>query len=81
MAPYPGSAALKRLVTDAVNARFAPIRSRRAALVKDRPYLHEVLRSGNARVRELSTETLEIEEQLLGALACDLGEGHAGGQV
>jgi tryptophanyl-tRNA synthetase len=52
-----GSAALKRLVTDAVNERFAPIRARRAELVKDPAYLREVLHCGNARVRELSAET------------------------
>jgi len=53
-----GSAALKRLVTDAVNERFAPIRARRAALVEDRAYLREVLRAGSARVRVLADETL-----------------------
>ena len=53
-----GSAALKRLVTDAVNERFAPIRARRAELVRDPAYLREVLCSGNARIRELSAETL-----------------------
>jgi tryptophanyl-tRNA synthetase len=53
-----GSAALKRLVTDAVNERFAPIRARRAALIEDRGYLREVLRAGNARACALSAETL-----------------------
>jgi tryptophanyl-tRNA synthetase len=53
-----GSAALKRLVTDAVNERFAPIRARRAELVEDRAYLREVLRAGSARVRGLAGETL-----------------------
>ena len=53
-----GSAALKRLVTDAVNERFAPIRARRAELVEDPAYLREVLRAGDARVRVLAQETL-----------------------
>jgi tryptophanyl-tRNA synthetase len=53
-----GSAALKRLVTDAVNERFAPIRARRAELIEDRAYLREVLRAGSARVRDLADETL-----------------------
>jgi tryptophanyl-tRNA synthetase len=53
-----GSAALKRLVTDAVNERFGPIRVRRAELIEDRAYLREVLRAGSARVRDLADETL-----------------------
>jgi tryptophanyl-tRNA synthetase len=53
-----GSAALKRLVTDAVNERFGPIRARRAELVNDPAYLREVVSAGNARARELSAETL-----------------------
>ena len=55
-----GSAALKRLVTEAVNERFAAIRARRAELIADRAYLHEVLRAGGARVRELADETLAL---------------------
>jgi tryptophanyl-tRNA synthetase len=53
-----GSAALRRLFTDAVNERFAPIRARRAELVEDPAYLRVVLSAGNARARELSAETL-----------------------
>jgi tryptophanyl-tRNA synthetase len=63
-----GSAALKRLVTDAVNERFAPIRARRAELVTDPAYLREVLRSGNARVRELSAKTLARVHECLHAI-------------
>jgi tryptophanyl-tRNA synthetase len=55
-----GSAALKRLVTDAVNERFGSIRARRAELVSDRAYLREVLRAGSARVRALADETLAL---------------------
>jgi tryptophanyl-tRNA synthetase len=53
-----GSATLKRLVTDAVNDRFAPIRARRAVLLEDRAYLRTVLHAGSARVRGLAEETL-----------------------
>jgi tryptophanyl-tRNA synthetase len=62
-----GSAALKRLVTDAVNERFAPIRSRRAELVEDRAYLRDVLRAGSARVRELADETLTLVHERMHA--------------
>jgi len=62
-----GSAALKRLVTDAVNERFAPIRSRRAELIRDRAYLRDVLRAGSARVRELADETLALVHERMHA--------------
>src|SRR3984957_7670494 len=44
-----GGAALKRLVTEAVNERFAPIRARRAALAADPGYARQVLRDGCAQ--------------------------------
>jgi tryptophanyl-tRNA synthetase len=53
-----GSEALKRLLADAVNERFAPIRARRTELIKDRAYLRDVLSAGGARVRELADDTL-----------------------
>jgi tryptophanyl-tRNA synthetase len=63
-----GSAALKRLVTDAVNERFAPIRARRAELAGDPAYLREVLSAGNARARELATETLALVHERMHAI-------------
>lgn len=63
-----GSAALKRLVTDAVNERFAAIRARRAELVEDPAYLREVLRAGSARVRELADETLALVHERIHAV-------------
>ena len=66
-----GSAALKRLVTDAVNERFAPIRARRAELVEDPAYLREVLGAGNARVRELSAETLARVHERMHVISAD----------
>ena len=54
-----GSAALKRLVIEAVNERFSAIRARRAELLEDRAYLHEVLRAGNARAGEIAQRTLD----------------------
>jgi tryptophanyl-tRNA synthetase len=63
-----GSAALKRLVTDAVNERFGPIRARRAELIADRAYLREVLRAGSARVRPLADETLALVHEHIHAV-------------
>ena len=63
-----GSAALKRLVTDAVNERFGPIRARRAELVSDRAHLREVLRAGSARVRALADETLALVHERIHAV-------------
>jgi tryptophanyl-tRNA synthetase len=53
-----GAAALKRLVTDAVNERFAPIRARRAELAADSTCARQVLHDGCARARAIAVETL-----------------------
>jgi tryptophanyl-tRNA synthetase len=63
-----GSAALKRVVTDAVNERFGPIRARRAELIADRAYLREVLGAGSARVRALADETLSLVHERIHAV-------------
>ena len=60
-----GSAALKRLVTEAVNERFAPIRARRAELVRDRAHLRDVLRAGNERAAEIAERTLAEVQRLM----------------
>jgi tryptophanyl-tRNA synthetase len=54
-----GSAALKRLVIEAVNERFREIRARRAELADDPGYLRQVLRAGNQRAREIADQTLQ----------------------
>lgn len=53
-----GGGALKKLVTEAVNEKFAPIRARRAELVADQGYLEEVLKAGNVRANEVAEATL-----------------------
>jgi tryptophanyl-tRNA synthetase len=53
-----GAAALKRVVTEAVNERFAAIRARRAELAADPGNAREVLRAGCARARAIAEETL-----------------------
>jgi tryptophanyl-tRNA synthetase len=53
-----GAAALKRVVTEAVNERFAPIRARRAALARDLGYVRRVLRDGCERAGAIADATL-----------------------
>ncbi len=54
-----GSGALKKVVTEAVNDHFAPIRARRAELAGDPAYLQSVLRRGNERARDIAATTLD----------------------
>jgi tryptophanyl-tRNA synthetase len=60
-----GASALKALVADAVNARLAPLRARRAELVRDPAFLREVLRDGNERARALAADTLADVRRLM----------------
>lgn len=60
-----GASALKRLVTEAVNDRLRPVRARRAALVRDRAYLRQVLAQGNERARDLAGGTLDEVRRLM----------------
>jgi len=61
-----GAALLKRVVTEAVNERFAPVRARRAALAADPGYARQVLRDGCGRTRALATATLEEVRDAMG---------------
>jgi tryptophanyl-tRNA synthetase len=53
-----GAAALKHVVTEAVNERFAPIRARRAELAADMGYVRQVLRDGCEQARATGDATL-----------------------
>ncbi|MDO5676663.1 MAG: tryptophan--tRNA ligase [Propionibacteriaceae bacterium] len=53
-----GGGGLKKLVTEAVNEKFAPIRARRAELVADHGHLRDLLARGNARANEIADQTL-----------------------
>jgi tryptophanyl-tRNA synthetase len=61
-----GAAALKRMATEAVNERFAPIRARRAELAADPGYARQVLRDGCARARAIAVETLSEVRAAMG---------------
>ncbi|USQ77536.1 tryptophan--tRNA ligase [Ornithinimicrobium cryptoxanthini] len=54
-----GGGTLKKVVTEAVNEHFAPIRARRAELAADQGYLESVLARGNARANEIADATLD----------------------
>jgi tryptophanyl-tRNA synthetase len=60
-----GSAALKAVVTDAINERLAPIRSRRRELAGDPGYLRAVLAEGNERASVIAAGTLSEVRQLM----------------
>ena len=61
-----GAAALKRVTTEAVNERFAPIRARRAELAADSGYARQVLRDGCARARAIAQQTLSEVRAAMG---------------
>ena len=61
-----GAAALKRVATEAVNERFAPIRARRAELAADSGYARQVLREGCARARAIAQQTLSEVRAAMG---------------
>ena len=58
-----GAATLKTIVTDTLNERMAPIRARRAELIKDRSHLRTVLHQGNERARTIASATLTAVHQ------------------
>ena len=58
-----GAAALKRLVTEALNERLRPLRARRRELAADPGYLRQVLAAGNERAGQVADRTLgEVRE-------------------
>ncbi len=60
-----GSAALKALVTDAINERFASVRSRRQELTADPGYLRAVLAEGNERAAVIAASTMSSVRHLM----------------
>ena len=61
-----GAGQLKRVVTEAVNGYFAPIRERRAEIEKDMDYVADVLHEGNRRAREIAAATLDEVREAMG---------------
>jgi tryptophanyl-tRNA synthetase len=60
-----GGGTLKKLVTEAVNEFFAPIRARRTELAKDPGHLMDVLRAGNTHANEVGDATLAEVRQAM----------------
>ncbi|MBQ0924113.1 tryptophan--tRNA ligase [Saccharopolyspora endophytica] len=63
-----GAAALKSVVTEAVNSHFAPLRAARAELAADPGYLRGVLARGNARAQERAEATLAEVRAAMGTV-------------
>ena len=61
--------ALKREVTDAVEATLAPIRARHAELATDPAHVEAVLADGRARVRETAQATVRRARAAIGLLS------------
>ncbi|WP_165053596.1 MULTISPECIES: tryptophan--tRNA ligase [unclassified Adlercreutzia] len=61
-----GSGALKKYVTEAVNAYLAPIRARREELAARPAFIREVLAEGNRRANELANATLDQVREAMG---------------
>ena len=61
-----GGGQLKKVVTEAVNGRFAEIRERREELLRDPDYIREVLADGNKRANEIAHETLNQVREAMG---------------
>ncbi|WP_042426260.1 tryptophan--tRNA ligase [Streptacidiphilus anmyonensis] len=63
-----GAALLKRVVTESVNERFAPVRARRAELARDRASLRELLRRGNKQANAVADATLDEVRTVMDAV-------------
>lgn len=60
-----GGGQLKKVVTEAVNGRFAEIRERREKIVQDTDYIHDIIADGNRRANAIAHETLcEVREAM-----------------
>jgi tryptophanyl-tRNA synthetase len=61
-----GGAALKTVLTTAVNDLLAPVRARRAEYAQDLGYVRQVLRDGNERANEIAAATLAEVQGVMG---------------
>jgi tryptophanyl-tRNA synthetase len=61
-----GAAALKALVTEAVNEHLRPLRQRRQAFATDPGFLRQILREGNTRANQIAERTLHQVRSLMG---------------
>ena len=61
-----GAGQLKKIVTEAVNGYFAPIRERRHQYENDLDYVKDVLHDGNRRANEIAEQTLSEVREAMG---------------
>ncbi len=61
-----GAGQLKRVVTEAVNGYFAPIRERRQELAQDLDYIKDVLHEGNRKASVIADKTLDEVRAAMG---------------
>lgn len=61
-----GAGALKKYVTESVNAYLAPIRERRHALESDMSYIRDILAEGNRQANEIAETTLNEVREAMG---------------
>ena len=61
-----GAAALKTVLTTAVNDLLAPVRARRAEYTRDLGYVRHVLREGNERANQIAAATLAEVRGVMG---------------
>lgn len=61
-----GAGALKKYVTESVNAFLAPHRERRRELERDLDYIKDVLHEGNKRASEIANATLDEVREAMG---------------
>ncbi|MCA1703641.1 MAG: tryptophan--tRNA ligase, partial [Actinobacteria bacterium] len=60
-----GAAALKALVTEAVNEHLRPLRQRRRELAADLTIVRHVLDEGNARANRIAEHTLQRVREVM----------------
>jgi tryptophanyl-tRNA synthetase len=70
-----GAGHLKKLLTEAINEVFRPLRHRRAGLAGDIGYLTEILDTGNARAQHIAERTLAQVHDALGMTYANLPSG------
>ena len=61
-----GAGALKKYVTESVNAYLAPIRERRRGFEQDLDYIKDIIHDGNRRANEIANATLDEVREAMG---------------
>ena len=61
-----GAGALKKYVTESVNAYLAPIRARRRDFEQDLDYIKDIIHDGNRRANEIANATLDEVREAMG---------------